>query len=162
MAFMTLLDEMYNIMRIRAEERNRQASTIIQDVAMNATTDPTATTHGPTVLGSQQRSPKKTGPSTPNYNVIMTLDHIFLFPRSSEKFISQDLADGNATENNDNNCLKLPVNSMGFGGMILVKSPEEMEKVKMVGIAKILSTVGLPPLREEEMKGNDDVFAEIA
>jgi hypothetical protein len=50
--------------------------------------------------------------------------------------------------------------------MLLVKSEDELEKVKKVGTGKILAGVGRRPLNVilggKEDTGHDDVFAELA
>lgn len=133
MAFMALLDEMYHTIRVRAEhERERDAQT------------------GTSSSGSQASS-------APSYNVVMTLEHIYLFPRSAEKFIQHGGEEVPQTFE-----LTLSINSLGYAGMLLVKSDEELEKVRQIGIGRMLGQVGMEPLRQEDDKGCDDVFADLA
>ncbi|KAG8790050.1 bifunctional AP-4-A phosphorylase/ADP sulfurylase [Serendipita sp. 398] len=140
MSFMSVLDEMYQTMRVRAQH--------------NAAT-------GTTTASSD-------APSTPSYNVVMTLEHIYLFPRSAEKVVIARDPSGtdepshlSATREGDEPFLSLSINSLGFGGMLLVKSSQELERVKAVGIGRMLSEVGMEPAKEEDNKGCDDVFADL-
>ncbi|KAG8833031.1 bifunctional AP-4-A phosphorylase/ADP sulfurylase, partial [Serendipita sp. 399] len=154
MSFMSVLDEMYQTMRVRAQHE--------------------------AAASTEAKTPEsKAGVVTPNYNVVMTLEHIYLFPRSAEKFILRSSPEAPNTTTNtsttalltlpqldgvpdDEPFLSLSINSLGFGGMLLVKSNQELERVKSVGIGRILSTVGMEPLKEEDNKGCDDVFADLA
>jgi ATP adenylyltransferase C-terminal domain len=146
MAFMAVLDEMYHTIRVRAEHERRK-----QENQSSI---------------SPENAPKPSS-STPSYNVVMTLEHIYLFPRSAEKFIqSQSVEEGGGGggggKENEEVYLDLSVNSLGYAGLLLVKSEDELEKVKGVGIGRILSRVGMEPLKEEDDKGCDDVFADLA
>lgn len=67
----------------------------------------------------------------PSYNVIFTLKYMYMVPRSEDNYILSDT--GNL----------LPVNALGFAGMLLVRSEEELESVHKEGIGRILQTVGL-------------------
>ncbi|CCA77213.1 hypothetical protein PIIN_11195 [Serendipita indica DSM 11827] len=71
------------------------------------------------------------GPSTPSYNVVMTLEHIYLFLRTAEKY----------TPTSSSANLTLSIDSLGFVGMLLVKSEEERALVKGIGITSILRRV---------------------
>jgi sulfate adenylyltransferase (ADP) / ATP adenylyltransferase len=135
MAFMAILDEMYHTMRVRGEHERKKQN------------------NEPSISPENTSKPS----SSPSYNVVMTLEHIYLVPRSAEKFI-QSVEGGEENEV----YLDLSVNSLGYAGMLLVKSEEELEKVKGVGIGRILSRVGMEPLKEEDDKGCDDVFADLA
>jgi hypothetical protein len=142
MSFMSILDEMYNLFRVKAEhDRERGTST----------------------------TASFTTSSSPSYNVVMTLEHIYLFPRTAETFIMEQAPYEEAskqhtegTPENPSTYLNLPINSLGFAGALLVKSEEELQKVKAVGVGKMLLAVGMEPLKEEDNKGCDDVFADLA
>ncbi|GJJ06356.1 hypothetical protein Clacol_000547 [Clathrus columnatus] len=69
-------------------------------------------------------------PGPPSYNVILTLEHMYLIPRSNETYT---LTTGNV----------ISVNSLGFGGMMLAKSEEELEAIKSEGVLEILKAVGM-------------------
>jgi len=71
----------------------------------------------------------------PSYNVLMTLDHMFIFPRRQEEYM---LCEGR---------IKLPVNSLGYSGMFLVKCEDELQAVKDNGIVPILAKLALPKLQ---------------
>ena len=47
----------------------------------------------------------------------------------------------------------MSVNALGFAGMLLVKSENELEEVKSEGIGKILRGVGLESIHEEQVQG---------
>lgn len=80
----------------------------------------------------------------PSYNVIITLEHIHLIPRRYEKYKLPETGD------------EVSVNSLGFAGMLLVKSDEELEKVKSHGVGKILKGVGLESVHEVQIAGTTD------
>lgn len=61
-----------------------------------------------------------------SYNLILTLRHMMLVPRSSESWGPVSL------------------NAMGFAGSFFVRSMEELSHIQQAGGAKILSAVGLP------------------
>ncbi|KAF8635245.1 hypothetical protein AX17_004018 [Amanita inopinata Kibby_2008] len=75
-----------------------------------------------------------------SYNVWITPEHLHLIPRRHEAYT---LSYGG----------KIAVNSLGFAGMLLVKSEEELEAVKSEGIGKILRGVGLESVHEEQVQG---------
>lgn len=192
MAFMSLLDEMYHALRVEDAENLRSiaGSTTIKHP------NPAQTTDGDGM--------KRAEPTTPSYNVLMTLGHIYLFPRASEKFELQNAPSdpllqvtstpppslypaspssntpvpppsasfsAPTAENTSRNAsdpsindsepyLSLPINSLGFSGFILVKSHEQFERVREVGVGKILKAVGRAPMAKGEDR-RDDVIAEL-
>ncbi|PPQ87455.1 hypothetical protein CVT25_008191 [Psilocybe cyanescens] len=78
---------------------------------------------------------------SPSYNVIITLDHLHIIPRRQENYILQESGD------------KLSVNALGYAGMLLVKSEEELEIVKRETIGKILRGVGLASVHDLQVEG---------
>ena len=68
---------------------------------------------------------------SPSYNVIITLEHMYVFPRRQESHVLTATGD------------LLSVNALGFAGMLLVKSEKELEAVKSEGIPTILKSVAL-------------------
>ncbi|KDR75161.1 hypothetical protein GALMADRAFT_249099 [Galerina marginata CBS 339.88] len=76
----------------------------------------------------------------PSYNVIMTLEHLHIIPRRQENYM---------LETGD----KLSVNALGYAGMFLVKSEEELEVVKQETISKILRGVGLASIHDIQVEG---------
>ena len=71
-----------------------------------------------------------------------------LIPRKEENYIL-----GETGEN-------LSVNALGFAGMLLVKSENELEAVKKENVGKILRGVGLESVHELQVnQGNDDAVA---
>ena len=75
-----------------------------------------------------------------SYNVWMTPEHLHLIPRRREAYT---LSHGDPVS----------VNALGFAGMLLVKSDEQLEAVKREGIGKILRGVGLESVHEEQVQG---------
>lgn len=120
-AFMSLLDEMYHNFRLRAQQEE------------SGHPDGSHTTSG-----------------SPAYNVIMTLEHMYIVPRAKEKFVAENGPEGGV--------LELSVNSLGFAGMLLVKSEDELERVRKITIRRILGEVGTKRLVGVEERGCDDVF----
>lgn len=72
----------------------------------------------------------------PSYNVILTLSHMYIVPRKLECHVLSETGDD------------LSVNSLGFAGMLLVKSEQELNAVKKEGIVKILRNVGLANVQD--------------
>jgi ATP adenylyltransferase len=82
---------------------------------------------------------------SPSYNVVLSLEHLHLIPRKEEHYILQKTGE------------KLSVNSLGFAGMLLVKSEEELEAVKNEGIGNILKSVGLQSVNDTQVASGEDV-----
>lgn len=80
----------------------------------------------------------------PSYNVILTLEHLHLIPRRHETYTLQETGES------------LSVNSLGFAGMLLVKSEEELEAVKKESVGKILRGVGLQNVHELQVVGETE------
>ncbi|KAF9263369.1 hypothetical protein L218DRAFT_1035124 [Marasmius fiardii PR-910] len=79
-----------------------------------------------------------------SYNVILTLEHMHIIPRRTDTYT---LSSTGGTLN---------INSLGFAGMFLVKSDEELEAVKKEGLTKILRAVGVGNVHDEQVKGVTD------
>lgn len=62
-----------------------------------------------------------------------------LIPRAQEKHILKESGD------------ELSVNALGFAGLLLVKSDQELEAVKAEGIGHILRGVALESVHEEQL-----------
>ncbi|TFY60554.1 hypothetical protein EVJ58_g5081 [Rhodofomes roseus] len=73
---------------------------------------------------------------TPSYNVILTLEHMHVIPRKKENHTLEETGE------------QISVNSLGYAGMLLVKSERELEVVKREGIGRILRDVGLQSVHE--------------
>jgi len=78
---------------------------------------------------------------SPSYNVILTLEHLHLIPRKYETYTLRGTED------------KISVNSMGFAGMLLVRSEGELEAVKREGVAHILRSVALESVHNLQVEG---------
>ena len=84
-------------------------------------------------------------PGTPSYNIILTLNHLILVPRARESHTLQATGE------------RLPVNALGFAGMLLVKSQLELQAVQKEGPVKILCGVGCASVHDAQVAGGLDV-----
>ncbi|KAF8520474.1 ATP adenylyltransferase-domain-containing protein [Hysterangium stoloniferum] len=88
------------------------------------------------VLVAMRHNPtQKPGP--PSYNVLLTLDHMHVIPRSKEKHILSKTGE------------VVNINALAYAGMLLTKSDIELQAVKDEGVMKILSEVGIKKHDEE-------------
>lgn len=81
--------------------------------------------------------------SSLSYNVIMTAGYLQVVPRTKEKWVAEG-AEGEEE-------VSLSVNALGFAGMVLVKTEQELEAVKKAGVVKVLEQVGYPPVVPGEL-----------
>jgi sulfate adenylyltransferase (ADP) / ATP adenylyltransferase len=88
-------------------------------------------------------------PGPPSYNIILTLEHLYLIPRSAETHTLVKTGD------------ELSINSLGFAGMLLVKSETELEAVKEEGVVKILRSVGLESVHDIQVAGTTAEAGEV-
>lgn len=79
----------------------------------------------------------------PSYNVILTLEHLHIIPRKEEWYVLKETQE------------QLSVNSLGFAGMLLVKSDRELEAVTKEGVVNILKGTGVPSVHHLQVQGND-------
>ncbi|KAI6134524.1 ATP adenylyltransferase-domain-containing protein [Pisolithus croceorrhizus] len=79
---------------------------------------------------------------SPSYNVILTLEHMHLIPRRYETYTIP----GTDTV--------IHVNSLGYAGMMLVKSHSDLEEIKKVGPAEILRGVGVESVHDLQVSGS--------
>ncbi|KAF8070670.1 ATP adenylyltransferase-domain-containing protein [Lyophyllum atratum] len=75
-------------------------------------------------------------PGKPSYNVILTIDHVHLIPRRFHEYTLPETGE------------TISVNALGYAGLLLVKSEEELAAVKAEGIGKILGSVGLESVHD--------------
>jgi len=68
---------------------------------------------------------------SPSYNVIITLEYMHVIPRQQPAHFIKETGDD------------FSVNALGFAGMLLAQSEQEVEAVKRESIGKILRSVGL-------------------
>ncbi|XP_006460774.1 hypothetical protein AGABI2DRAFT_220942 [Agaricus bisporus var. bisporus H97] len=80
----------------------------------------------------------------PSYNVIFTLEHMHLIPRRCEAYSLPEKGD------------VIPVNSLGFAGLLLLLADENLENVKAHGVGKVLKGVGLESVHELQLAGTTD------
>lgn len=81
---------------------------------------------------------------SPSYNVIITLEHLYVIPRKKEKYAFKE------SQQDD-----MSVNALGFAGMLLVKSEEDLESVKGEGALNILKGVAVHPYETNESAPHD-------
>lgn len=81
--------------------------------------------------GMEGSAPRPGGRQSGPYNFLLTRRWMLLVPRSCEYFAGAS------------------VNSLGFAGALLVRSREELKKLKGEGPLKVLAAVSFPPPREE-------------
>lgn len=81
---------------------------------------------------------------SPSYNVLLTLEHLYLIPRRREKYTFKDSKQE-----------EMSVNALGFAGMLLVKSDDDFEGVKREGPLNILKGVAIPPYEIIESTPHD-------
>jgi ATP adenylyltransferase len=84
----------------------------------------------------------------PSYNLILSLEHMHLVPRSKENYILYIEPAKEGQEAGDAKEDKISVNALGFAGLLLVKGEGQLEAVKGVGVGKILSDVGVESVHE--------------
>ncbi|EIW83056.1 ATP adenylyltransferase [Coniophora puteana RWD-64-598 SS2] len=84
----------------------------------------------------------------PSYNMVLTLEHMHLIPRRWEEYTMPESGK------------KQNVNALGFAGMLLVKSDEELEAVKKETVSKILHGVGVESVHDIEVAGTSLEAAE--
>lgn len=87
------------------------------------------------VINNVRRQPDYP-PGKLSFNLLLTLEHLHLIPRKGESHKLQVTGDD------------LPVNALGFAGMLLVKSEVELEAVKSEGVGRILSAVACEEVEE--------------
>ncbi|KAG1865810.1 ATP adenylyltransferase [Suillus subalutaceus] len=80
-------------------------------------------------------------PGTPSYNVILTLEHMHLIPRRWETYT---LGESGAT---------LSINSLGFAGMLMVKSESECQALEQEKIGTVLRGVGVESVHDLQVAG---------
>lgn len=89
--------------------------------------------------------------SSLSYNVILTESYLHIVPRTAECYETDDGT-------------KVSINSLGFAGMLLVKDQKSLEKIKEVGVLKVLSEVAYRPVApgesSEEVHDQDPVEEE--
>ncbi|KXS22356.1 ATP adenylyltransferase, partial [Gonapodya prolifera JEL478] len=73
-----------------------------------------------------EREAPTLSPSTPSFNFLMTRKWMLLVPRRSDSYEG------------------ISINSVGYGGMLLSKSAEEIEKVERIGPMNILKELAFP------------------
>ena len=84
-------------------------------------------------------------PGAPSYNVLLTLGHMYVFPRRQDAHVLTVSGE------------RFGVNALGFAGFLLVKSPAELEAVVSEGPAKILEDVGCESVHEMQVAGGPEL-----
>ncbi|GLB37652.1 putative ATP adenylyltransferase [Lyophyllum shimeji] len=78
-------------------------------------------------------------PGKPSYNVILTIDHMHLIPRRTHEYTFPETGE------------TLSVNALGYAGLLLVKSEEQLKAVQSAGVGNILEAVGLTSVHEIQL-----------
>jgi len=76
-------------------------------------------------------------PGPPAYNVLLTMNHMYIFPRSRGYY--SPVADPDVTGETK----EIAVNALGFAGMLMVKCEEERDVLLKAGVLNVLKGVGL-------------------
>jgi len=96
----------------------------------------------------------------PSYNVLITLGHMYVFPRVREAHVlAAGLASvsGELGELGEGEPRRVPVNALGFAGLLLVKSPAELDAVRRVGPANVLRGVACESVHELQVVGDLEI-----
>ena len=79
--------------------------------------------------------------------MLLTPEHLILIPRSRERYPLVPTLDSHgantSSEREEEDKTSMSINSLGFAGMILVKSEEEVEAVIKEGIVTMLRCVAM-------------------
>ena len=85
-----------------------------------------------------------------SYNVVLTLGHVYVFPRRRE---AHRLAVSGET---------LSVNALGFAGFLLVKSEAELSAVTAEGPTNVLKAVACASVHELQVGGGPEFDSDVA
>jgi ATP adenylyltransferase len=85
-----------------------------------------------------------------SYNVVLTLSHMYVFPRRRE---THTLAVSHEP---------LSINSLGFAGLLLVKSHDELEALVAEGPANLLKAVACESMHELQVSGGPEFDGDLA
>jgi ATP adenylyltransferase len=86
---------------------------------------------------------------TLSYNVVLTLAHMYVFPRRREE---HTLAVSHEP---------LGVNALGFAGLLLVKSPAELDALVAEGPANVLRAVACESVHELQVSGGPELDGDL-
>jgi sulfate adenylyltransferase (ADP) / ATP adenylyltransferase len=89
------------------------------------------------------------GGGTLSYNVVLTLSHMYVFPRRRE---THTLAMSGSS---------LSINSLGFAGLLLVKSHDELEALVAEGPANLLKAVACESIHELQVSGGPEFDGDL-
>ena len=83
----------------------------------------------------------------PSYNVVLTTEHMHVVPRRRDEYVLPDVREGEGEGEEPlprrHGEAMLPVNALGFAGMLLVRSEAELAAVAREGVGRVLSGVGV-------------------
>jgi len=88
-------------------------------------------------------------PGAPSYNVLLTLGHMYVFPRRHDAHVLALSGE------------RLGVNALGFAGYLLVKSPAELEAVVAEGPANIPKGVACESVHEIQVAGGPELDGDV-
>jgi len=85
----------------------------------------------------------------PSYNVVLTLRHMYVFPRLRETHLLAVTHE------------PLGVNALGFAGLLLVKSPAELEAVRTEGAGNVLKDVACGSVHEMQVASGLELEGDV-
>jgi ATP adenylyltransferase len=85
----------------------------------------------------------------PSYNVVLTLRHMYVFPRVREAHVLAASRE------------PLGVNALGFAGLLLVKSQAELEAVGAEGPGNVLRGVACESVHEMQVMGGPELDGDV-
>jgi len=85
----------------------------------------------------------------PSYNVLLTLGHMYVFPRRHDAHVLAASRE------------RLGVNALGFAGFLLVKSPAELDAVVAEGPANVLRGVACESVHEMQVAGGPELDGDV-
>ena len=88
-------------------------------------------------------------PGAPSYNVLLTLGHMYVFPRRHDAHVLTVSGE------------RLGVNALGLAGLLLVKSPAKLEAVVAEGPANILKGVACESVHEIQVAGGPELDGDV-
>lgn len=100
-----------------------------------------------TVRHAAQAEDHPTG--APSYNVLLTLQHMYVFPRRRETHVLSASHE------------PLSVNALGFAGLMLVKSPAELDALVAEGPVNVLTGVGYESVHELQVAGGPEFDGDV-
>jgi len=90
----------------------------------------------------------------PSYNVLLTLGHMYVFPRRREAHLL-------AAVSGEREPQRVSINTLGFAGLLLVKSHAELEAVRREGPTNVLKDVACESVHELQVAGGPEFDGDV-